>query len=117
MNSCSFVGRLVRDPKLVELDRTHVVEFCLAVNEYRRLKDGSKAKQVDYFDFEAWDSGAKAIAKHCKEGDELAVSATARQFCWNDDDGKRMSKVKFRVSNFNLFPRNEEDFNEKQVAG
>jgi single-stranded DNA-binding protein len=117
MNSCSFVGRLVRDPKLVRLDRTYVVEFCLAINEYRRLKDGNKTKQIDYFDFEAWDSGATTIAKHCKKGDELAVLATARQFCWNDDEGKKISRVKFRVNNFNLFPRNEEDFNEKQVTG
>ena len=42
MNSCSFVGRLVKDPYLVKVENTHVVKFTLAVNEYRRSRDGSK---------------------------------------------------------------------------
>ena len=103
MNTCSFVGRLVKDPYLVKVESTHVVKFTLAVNEYRRSRDGSKTKQVDYFDFEAWDSGATTIAKYCKQGDELAVTATARQYKFIDNDNNKRSRVKFRVNGFNLF--------------
>jgi single-strand DNA-binding protein len=113
MNSCSFVGRLAQDPELSTVNGTHVVKFTLAINEYRRSKDGNKTKQVDYLDFEAWDSGATTIAKYCKRGDELAVSTSARQHKWSDSDGNRRSRIKFRVNSFNLFS-NRDSFNKEE---
>ena len=113
MNSCSFVGRFAQDPELFTVDGTHVVKFTLAINEYRRSKDGNKTKQVDYLDFEAWDSGATTIAKYCKRGDELAVSTSARQHKWSDEDGNRRSRIKFRVNSFNLFS-NRNSFNKEE---
>ena len=74
MNSCSFVGRFVRDPELLTVNGTHVVKFTLAINEYRRSKDVNKNKQVDYLDFEAWDSGATTIAKSCNKCQRLPDS-------------------------------------------
>ena len=105
MNSCSFVGRLVQDPELSLVNNTHVVKFTLAINEYRRAKNGNKKKQVDYLDFEAWDSGATTISKYCLKGDELAVSASARQDKWTDENGNKYSRIKFRVNSFNLFSK------------
>jgi single-strand DNA-binding protein len=113
MNSCSFVGRFAQDPELFTVNGTHVVKFTLAINEYRRSKDGNKTKQVDYLDFEAWDSGATTIAKYCNKGDELAVSASARQHKWSDADGNRHSRIKFRVNSFNLFS-NRGSFNKEE---
>ena len=64
MNNCTFIGRLVSDPELIEVNDTNVVRFTLAINEYRRQKDGTKTRKTDYFDFEAWDSGATTISKY-----------------------------------------------------
>ena len=94
MNSCNFIGRLAQNPELVPVDSTHVARFTLAVEDYRRSRDGKKTKRVDYFDFEAWDTGATTICKYCKKGDELAVFTTGRQYKWTEDDGKRNSKIK-----------------------
>ncbi len=85
MNSCNFIGRLAQNPELVPVDSTHVARFTLAVEDYRRSRDGKKTKRVDYFD-----------------GDELAVFTTGRQYKWTEDDGKRNSKIKFRVNKFKL---------------
>ena len=79
MNNCHFIGRLVQDPELTDVNETSVVRFTLAVNEYRKSKDGEKSKKVDYLDFEAWDSGATTIDRYCSKGDEIAVMACARQ--------------------------------------
>ena len=103
MNSCSFVGRLVKDPYLVKVENTHVVKFTLAVNEYRRSRDGSKTKQVDYFDFEAWDSGASTINRYCKQGDIVDVVTAARNNQWTDKEGKQKFSTRFRVKEFKLF--------------
>ena len=37
MMTLSGVGRLVRDPELKAIGETHVCEFSLAVNEYRKV--------------------------------------------------------------------------------
>ena len=102
MNSCNFIGRLAHNPELIPVDSTHVARFTLAVEDYRRSRDGKKTKRVDYFDFEAWDSGATTICKYCKKGDELAVFTTGRQYKWVEDDGSRNSRIKFRVNKFKL---------------
>lgn len=106
MNNCHFIGRLVQDPELTDVNETSVVRFTLAVNEYRKSKDGEKSKKVDYLDFEAWDSGATTIDRYCSKGDEIAVMACARQDKWTDKDGNRRSKIKFRVNKFKLFNNN-----------
>ena len=40
MNSCHFIGRLVADPELNDVNETSVVRFTLAINEYRKSRDG-----------------------------------------------------------------------------
>ena len=106
MNNCHFIGRLVADPELNDVNETSVVRFTLAINEYRKSRDGEKSKKVDYLDFEAWDTGATTIDRYCKKGHEIAVHATARQDKWTDKDGNRRSKIKFRVNRFKLFNNN-----------
>ena len=39
-NYCRFIGKMVNDPKLVEFDATSLCTFTLAINEYRREKNG-----------------------------------------------------------------------------
>jgi single-strand DNA-binding protein len=104
---------MVQDPQLTEVNDTNVIRFTLAINEYRKSKDGEKNKQVNYLDFEAWDSGATTIGRYCQKGDEIAVICSARQDKWTDKEGNRRSKIKFRVNKFKLFsnnrPREDED--------
>ena len=99
MNSCFFVGKLAADPELKETNNTYVVNFSLAVEEYRRDKDGEKHRRVDYLDFEAWDTGATTIAKHFQKGDLLIIEAEARQHKWVSGEQKRQ-KIVFRVKTF-----------------
>jgi hypothetical protein len=99
MNSCHFVGKLAADPELREVNGTYVVNFCLAVEDYRKDKEGEKHRQVNFLDFEAWDSGATTIAKHFKKGDMLIIESEARQHKWTFNDQKRQ-KIVFRVKTF-----------------
>ena len=99
MNVCCFIGKLSNDPELREINGTYVVNFSLAVEDYRKDKEGEKHRRVDFLDFEAWDSGATTIAKHFKKGDMLAIEAEARQHKWVSNEQKRQ-KVVFRVKTF-----------------
>jgi len=109
MNNCAFVGRLASDPVIKEVNSTHLVNFTLAIEEHRRDKDGTKRKRVDFLDFEAWDSGATTIERYCFKGDQIAVTATARQQRWKDDGGSSRSRINFRVNSFKLF--NNKNYN------
>tara|TARA_Y100000310_G_C20337776_1_gene648335 strand:+ start:277 stop:726 length:450 start_codon:yes stop_codon:yes gene_type:complete len=102
-NYCRFIGRLVKDPKLVELENTNLVTFTLAVTEYRREKDGEKKKTTNYFDFEAWDSGASTLGKLCRKGDIVDVVTSARNNSWTDKEGNKKFQTRFRVKEFKLF--------------
>ena len=103
-NDCRFLGRLVSDPRLIKTKSdVDLVTFTLAVPEYRREKNGDKKKNVSYFDFDAWDSGASTIAKYSEKGDEIFVHASARPNVWTDAEGVKRYQVKFRVKEFKLF--------------
>ena len=112
-NYCRFIGRLVQDPKTVKFENTKLCTFTLAVTEYRREKDGNKKKNVNFFDFEAWDSGGSTIQKHCSKGDIIDLVASARNNSWTDKDGKKRFSTKFRVKEFKLFGNQQKQETEK----
>jgi len=108
-NYCRFIGRLVQDPKLVKMENTDLVTFTLAVTEYRKQRDGEKKKTVNYFDFEAWDSGATTLGKYCKKGDLVDVVTSARNNNWTDREGNKKFQTRFRVKEFKLFNQSTTD--------
>ena len=99
-NYCRFIGRLTQDPELVKVENTQLCKFTLAVTEYRKYK---KKKSVNYFDFEAWDTGASTLSKYCKKGDIVDVVTSARNNSWTDKSGNKKFKTRFRVKEFKLF--------------
>ncbi len=110
MNECHFLGNFVRDPELRNLGTSTVVNFSLAVTRrYKKKADGSTAKEVNFFDFEAWDTGAETISRHFQKGKPIIVHASAKHDVWEAEvDGKKVkrSRVKFRVNSFEFVPGN-----------
>ena len=102
-NYCRFIGRLVKDPQLIQLENTELVTFTLAINEYRKEKGGDKKKTVNYFDFEAGDSGAATLGKYCKKGDIVEVVTSDKNKTWTDPEGNKRLQTRFRVKEFKLF--------------
>ena len=110
-NYCRFIGRLTEDPHLIKVDKTELCRFTLAVTEYRREKshdgESKKKKSVNYFDFEAWDTGATTLGKYCKKGDIVDVVTSARNNNWTDKEGNKKFQTRFRVKEFKLFNTNQ----------
>ena len=114
-NDCRFLGRLVADPNLIKTKNdVNLVTFTLAIPEYRKEKSGEKKRNVSYFDFEAWDSGAATLAKYTRKGDEIFVHASARPNNWTDKAGRKNYQVKFRVKEFKLFNYHKEETEETE---
>ena len=107
-NDCRFFGRLVANPQLIKTrNDVDLVTFTLAVPEYRREKDGEKKRNVSYFDFEAWATGAITLAKYSEKGDEIFVHASARPNNWTDREGVKRYQIKFRVKEFKILSYNK----------
>jgi len=119
-NYCRFIGRLTSDPQLVKLENTELCRFTLAVSEYRKEKgpDGEprKKKSVNYFDFEAWDTGATTLEKYCKKGDIVDVVTSARNNNWVDKEGNKKFQTRFRVKEFKLFNTNPNKSSDSEEA-
>jgi len=95
------IGRFVSDPELKQYENTHVCNFTLAVNEYRKDREGNRKEYTNFFDFVIWDKAAELIKKYKVKGDQIFIKdATARQDKWVDNNGQNRSKVVFRVNDF-----------------
>lgn len=97
-------GRFVRDPELKPVNDTHVCEFSLAVNEYRKV-NGERRTYTHFFDFVVWDKAAELICEYRKKGDLLEFVASPRQERWEDSEGNRRQKIVFRIDEFSFLPR------------
>lgn len=105
-------GNLVTDPKLEEINlsdkKTYCVKFILAVNEYIKNAQSSDKKNITHFlHFEAFDSGAQAIANMAKKGDMILVSASPRQYRWTNENDEKREKVIFRVEEFKIIKKDK----------
>lgn len=89
----AYVGNLTKD---VESRQTQggisVANFSIAINE---KFENSEKEITTFLDFEAWGYKALDVA-NLKKGQKIVVLATPRNDTW-EKDGKKYSKVKFRV--------------------
>lgn len=100
-NSCSFRGRLTRDPEMKRLSSGDpVTNFSLAVNKTWKGKDGDRREQTTYVDFEAWNATAEFISQYCKKGDLVSVDDS--EYCQNSKevDGENKRYHRFKVKEF-----------------
>ena len=113
MNICIFLGNITHDLELrtVGAKGTQVLNFSIAVNRSYKQANGDTVKEVDYFNVEAWDSGATTIHRHFKKGDPIILHCSAKNDKYEDKEGKKQVKTKFRVDRFEFVPnrRKSED--------
>ena len=82
LNSCAFMGRLVKDPELRYTgNNVPVTTFTLAVE--RDIGE----KQTDFIDFVAWRQTAEFITKYFVKGKMMAVLGSLQSRKWQDKNG------------------------------
>lgn len=100
LNRVILIGRLTKDPELRYTPAgTGVANFSLA-NNRSYSTGGEKKEDVSYFDCIAWSKLGEIINEHCKKGQKLAVDGRLQQRRWDDQDGKKQSKIEMVVENF-----------------
>jgi len=100
MNHVAIIGRTTRDLELRYTPAgTAIASFAIANS--RSYKVGNEKKeQVSYFDITVWGKLAKVMTEYCKKGQQLAIEGRLTQNRWDDQDGKKRSKVEIVLTSF-----------------
>ena len=106
LNRVFLIGRLTRDPELRSTNNgTMFCRFSIASNRsyYRKegdQKEGDLQEYVGYFDCVAWGKQAEVISKYLSKGRRVGVDGSLRWSQWENQEGKKQSKVEIHVDNF-----------------
>ena len=105
MKHCIFTGYLLFDPAegleagTKDIYTPSVCTFKLVTYEYTRNKRGEKKRYPTTVTFQAFDSGADAIAKLGKKGMKMTIHASARNGVMKTES---VDDIIFRVNQFDF---------------
>lgn len=116
MNICSFMGRLTRDPELLDVGGgKSVANFCIAVKNPTKAENKPDATFIECI---AWEKTADLIGRDFKKGSRIIVSAAAKTESWQDkESGKKRSRIKFVVQKFWYVETKQESVSEGVSSG
>ena len=101
-NKVILMGRLTRD---VELRTTSggnsVIDLGVAINERRLGANGEWVDAIQFVDITFWNRKAEVIAQYFKKGSPILIEGALQLDRW-EKDGKKLSKLKVRGTEFSF---------------
>ena len=89
MNSVSFIGNLVADPRSVETDTdTAIASLRVALPRFRNGE-----RDAIFIDVTAFDRQAELALEHLSRGRQVGIDGRLDVYEWEDDDGNKRSRV------------------------
>lgn len=114
MNTCTFIGRLVKDPEIKMIREAKVANFTIAVN--KRFKSKSEdAPTADFIPVSVWRSSAEFAEKYFCKGKKVFVVGNLETYSY-DKDGKRQYGFRINSNEIGLDDYIKADENKKQTA-
>ena len=96
LNQFVLVGRLTKDPELVELENgKKVSNITLAIP--RNYKNSNGEYDTDYIDCTLWNNVAENTSNYCKKGDLIGVKGKM-EANFDKENNKKMTVVGERVT-------------------
>ena len=100
LNKAFFIGNLTRDVDLrYTASGSPVANFGLAVNRTYTNSDGEKVDEVCFLDIVAWNRLAEISGEYLSKGRPVFVEGRLQMDSWEDQDGKKKSKIKVVAQN------------------
>ena len=100
LNRVIQIVRLVRDPEMRYTPSGTAVCSFSVVSNYSYGSGDNKKEKASFFDCVAWGKLGEIMAEYGKKGKRLAIEGRLDQRRWDDQDGKKRSKVEIVVENF-----------------
>lgn len=92
MNKCIFMGRLTRDPEIVNSGETKIGRFSLAVD--RRFK-GNDGIDADFFNMTAFGKLAGFVESWLTKGTKIVVECRAQNHNYTDKNNVKRYEMQF----------------------
>ena len=88
LNSCSFIGRLGKDPESNSLPSGDtVVNFSIAVGDDYKDKQGQKVEQTEWVNITAFGKLAEICGQYLKKGSRIYCNGKMKTRKWQDQSG------------------------------
>ena len=94
INKVFLTGNIIRDPEKRKAGETPLIQFGIAVNEWR----GNGETYANFFDCTVFGNRAVKLADILKKGMKVAIEGRLRFESW-EKDGQKRSKVSVTVDN------------------
>ncbi|WP_001262505.1 single-stranded DNA-binding protein [Leptospira interrogans] len=115
INRVTLVGRFTRDPEFKSINGTSLVNFSLA-NGRTYVSNGEKREESHFFDCEVWGKPADIIQQYCKKGKQIAIEGRLKQDTWETLEGKKASRIRIVVENFQLLGSKDDSSSGSSVS-
>lgn len=115
MNKTLIIGTLTKDPETKTTPSgATICNISIAYNKHY-TQNGEKKEKVSYFDCEAWGKTGELISEHFHKGHKIGITGELTQDRWDDQDGKKHSKVKIIIENIDFLQgKRDKDGNYKE---
>ena len=110
INKVFLIGNITRDPEKRKAGETPLIQFGIAVNEWR----GNGETYANFFDCTVFGNRAVKLADILKKGMKVAIEGRLRFESW-EKDGQKRSKVSITADNIEFMsakPQQTEDTGE-----
>lgn len=113
LNTCTFMGRFVRDPELrTTSGGKSVTSFTIACERDFRGSDGEKVS--DFIDCVSWNATAEYIARNFAKGKMAVVTGSLQFRDWTDKNGNKRKNAEIQVSNIYFADSKKDEYTAPQ---
>jgi single-strand DNA-binding protein len=107
VNNVTVAGNLTRDPELRYTTKGEpVTEASIAINR-RWTVNGEQKESTTYVGLVIWGKRGEAFAKYLKKGQPVYCEGELENNTWEDKEGKRQTKTKIKVLEWQFVERRE----------
>jgi single-strand DNA-binding protein len=106
----TIIGNLGSDPEMrYTQSGVAFTSFSVAVNDFRRGKDGQDEEHTDWFRVTCWRGLAEIANNYLQRGSQVFVEGRFRTSEWTGNDGQTRMSLEVDANNLQLLARSRED--------
>lgn len=100
LNSCNFIGNIVRDPELRPVGQSSVANFTIAVGWKSKEKEG-----VEWVNVNAWGKLGEIVAQYATKGTKVFVQGRMKTEKYTDKNGVEKQTTKIEADKVELLTK------------
>ena len=104
LNQIILEGNVVRQAEKKSFGNVTVCSVPIAVNRAYKGNNGEYVNEVSFFDITTFGSLAEKCDKWCLKGRGIRVVGRLKQSTWEDDSGKKQSKIEIIAEHIEFKP-------------